>query len=939
MSTNYIKYIHSINSENTLRSFFEKNSVFTGDIKTNVKGFLLFQDSEGRTNIDKIFFLYELPVRIQNNATYFSIINGSQQPEEFFNRPEILNLPLYIGTELAIPKVNFNPELISVTGKNLFLEQEDDFNFLWSKKLYQIVNSDGYVRSQQVNLGGDLNYSIELINQNIQIWVWSRALNKIIDLSPFVVSCNTSKQEVGSFSITFNPIKQIDRLTDFDNNILHYFNLNEDGKNNIDFIHQYLQLNDIVFIRFEKLQLEEKSEKKEAETRYSYEIGKHNLPGKVWDMIGLVDNCSLRSNLSDTNYEVSVTGRDLMKLLTEDASYWIPLSYIQGEKAIINFGYNPEDKWFKRNIEGSFGAGSTTKVAPYQFVVGYRGIDDTIGFIVNQLSNLGVTGDVELFENYEDRRTRAYRISGANDEYLATKEIQGIWQIIKIFFDKVLSKRRVIDESLARVDGTIYEQFNKVCQKPFVEFYGDTYGDEFNLIIRQPPFTKGAIRSFLEGIEYHPSMDGTEPTIIGGEQKSRLFNVIDVDLSDIQGYDNLMWDTTYYTSYQISPKNELYGKFTSMIFGGMVPIVYIEELAKIWGNKRMTITDNYLTIPQSDSSEEDNSSYRNAIINDFKYLIDTNFYLPFTRRGSITLVKGDRRIRKGTFIRVKPTNEIFYVDAVSNSVNFLGSRIERTTNIQVSRGMVEDYIFGAVGYDSSDSKEEIRNQTGSAIKFSYFDMLRTIMSKKKVIREIKKQRPVTTSYIAKKYSVNIGVKNSPAGRNNSPGNLNYVGQTSAERGEFRYLYTNPETGISTPVYWAKFATPEIGFDEVIRQIGLYSTRERSNTIEKAISTYAPASENKTEEYINFVCNWLGKSRSTSLSAVDHFEVARAIVKMESQTVVSVLDKPELVNQIIETEEVERVIETTENSLSWYFDEDQFNFFLKRKQFNLNRRNE
>jgi len=933
---NYLLYTHNEPSEHTVGIFFKKSKIFLNDNKTNVRDFLLFSDENSVKNIEKIYQNYnELQKQIYR-STYSSVLNNSALPNEYFESFEVSNLPLNTGTVLFIPKVNFEYELISVAGKNLFLEQEDNFNYLWSKKLYQLTTSDGYVRSEKLSLGQGLDYNIEFINQNIQIWVWVRALNKIINLSPFVISCYTSKTDIGTFSISLNPIKNIDRLSyDLDNSILEYFNLDENGVSNLDFIHRNVQMNDIVFIRFEKLQLEDKNDNKKVLNNFEFEVGKDSLPGRVWDMIGLVDNCSQRSNLSAENYEVSISGRDLMKLLVEDASYWIPLYYLEGELSIVKLNYNPEDKFFLRNfVTGSF-AGTNNTPSPYTLTTGRRSIHDTIGFIVNQLSNLGVTGDVDLFENYRDRRTRAYRITGTDQSQVTTNEVQGIWQIIKVFYDKILERRRVVDESLGRVDGTILDQFNKVCQQPFVEFYGDTYGDEFNLIVRQPPFTKGAIRSFIEGVKYHPSME-QDKLDSEKELTTKLFEIIDLDLSDIQGYDNLAWDNTYYTSYSITPRDEMLGQFQNIQFGGMVPILYIEEIAKIFGNRRLVINNNYISLPISGSEKEDDNSFRTAILNDLKYLIDINFYLPFTRRGTITIAKGDRRIRKGTFIRIKPTNEIFYVDGVSNSINFGSNRVDRTTNIQVSRGMIQDYIFGHVGFNEDGSI--ISTNKGLPIKFSYFDILKINLSKKSSKKIVSSPKTIINKSVNKgKYSVEIGVKGSPADRNNNPGNLIYANQLSATRGEVKSIYFNKETSKTETTYWARFETPEKGFNELIRQLELYSGREETNSIEKAINKYAPSSDNNnTEEYIVFVCRQLNKSRYTHLNSVNKVEMAKAIARKESQTRIIEIEEYEEIKEEVKEQDTDKVIETIETNLTWNLDKDQFDFFLKRKQFNINK---
>jgi hypothetical protein len=88
---------------------------------------------------------------------------------------------------------------------------------------------------------------------------------------------------------------------------------------------------------------------------------------------------------------------------------------------------------------------------------------------------------------------------------------------------------------------------------------------------------------------------------------------------------------------------------------------------------------------------------KESIINDFKFMIDSYSYMPFTRKGSITM-NGDRRFKHGTWIRYAGTGEIFYVDGVSNAFSISSSDIDRTTTLTLSRGLVEKYTKGSMTY-------------------------------------------------------------------------------------------------------------------------------------------------------------------------------------------------------------------------------------------------
>lgn len=101
--------------------------------------------------------------------------------------------------------------------------------------------------------------------------------------------------------------------------------------------------------------------------------------------------------------------------------------------------------------------------------------------------------------------------------------------------------------------------------------------------------------------------------------------------------------------------------------------------------------------------------------------------------------------------------------------------------------------------------------------------------------------------------------------NNNPGNLRASSLASGKK-----------DGFST------FATPKIGFQALVRQVGLDSGR--GDSIEKFIKEYAPAHENKNQQkYIDFIADKMNVPKSTKLSDLDHTEVARWVAKFESQT--------------------------------------------------------
>jgi len=110
--------------------------------------------------------------------------------------------------------------------------------------------------------------------------------------------------------------------------------------------------------------------------------------------------------------------------------------------------------------------------------------------------------------------------------------------------------------------------------------------------------------------------------------------------------------------------------------------------------------------------------------------------------------------------------------------------------------------------------------------------------------------------------------------NNNPGNLVYAGQEGAKRGEKR--------GDGT--YWAKFSTPDAGFNALQNQVKLDASR--GLTLNSFINKYAPSSENDTKTYVAQVSKRLGVDPRTPISQIDTRELAKEIARKESNTRIS-----------------------------------------------------
>lgn len=288
----------------------------------------------------------------------------------------------------------------------------------------------------------------------------------------------------------------------------------------------------------------------------------------------------------------------------------------------------------------------------------------------------------------------------------------GIWGIVKLVIDDAVTNRRLVDSSASSANGPIINFLKKVCQEPFVEFYGDTYGDMYHFVVRKPPYDRKSIYSLLGYGEVTNNETGEKykPTVIEIETESVIQESINYN-----GRDAYSW-------YHFSPQADLFG--SSGVYSlAHLPGLYFEEYAEIWGSKPMQVVHNYVNnLPMESKDDNVLSVTERQSFEDMKYLVESSAYLPFTKEGTI-LLTGDRRIKIGNIIRYK--GWIYFVDAVRQSY----ANRERQTLVQVSRGMDENFI---------------KPQEIDGVKISYFDIINTdlVFEKKKMITKVTKTRKI-----------------------------------------------------------------------------------------------------------------------------------------------------------------------------------------------------
>ena len=153
----------------------------------------------------------------------------------------------------------------------------------------------------------------------------------------------------------------------------------------------------------------------------------------------------------------------------------------------------------------------------------------------------------------------------------------------------------------------------KVCKAPWVEQLYDTYDNKFMIHTRIPPWGRD---SFIGNYTFRAKNDA----------------VIDIQLGK---------ETVAYSWYRVRPIFDFGGGDANQDYYS--PAVYFGEYADMFGNNAYEVTSPY--VDYGANGYGFNQGWSQAI-EQLSWLVNTHCYLPFTRRGTVTL-KGDRTVKVG----------------------------------------------------------------------------------------------------------------------------------------------------------------------------------------------------------------------------------------------------------------------------------------------------
>lgn len=705
-----ISVYHTSSAFKTLGDFLSQEGTSPAfNYVNNPKSFLDFKDDLGLSNLDKIKLSY-------NNSDKLLKDLESKLASFNFNLIEII-----VPTVFTIDAASTQSDLFQTQGN--LVQPSQNVNYFISQELADMVLNPGYVvKSKNKQSGG-----VKSLHPKMTVWIWSRVLSsslsiidnrlssdyELINLTPFISQLNVSSNKQGaSFSLNLAPVQGVYSKNSSSwkivgssiiksNSGLEYTAIssfdNENGELNSFFFHNIIQANDLIFISFEEL-LMEKNEYKDM-----FSIPFSAINSKKWDLIGLIDGNEISASKEPLNVSINISGRDLTKLIIEDGSYFWSTEF--GMDGTFRFAGNRENRISRRVNVGPDGLAS-------YFSVATKSIEGALKFIITQLANTGLVPNV-IFDNYGDRKSTIFIRNGEestefNNEKkeisiggIKETDADGVWAITKIIVDPQISNLRLVDASLFTEQGSFINYIQRICQEPFVEFYTETIADQFYWIARKPPHNQ---KSYLDAIAGDFSSEGEITKSPDGYYMIPEFTVGNSLVLDIENIDlinlNLGFDERAYSWYKLESKYALGGGATGIVSNALLPAIFIPSYTNLYGSRPYNASTNYVNYVPT-SGTEDVENYLNAVeqaFYDLAWLIETHSYLPFSRRGTIT-INEDRRIKKGMHIRINPSDEypssseIFLVLGVTHQFTS-AEGISRTTTLQVERGLIEKYISG-----------------------------------------------------------------------------------------------------------------------------------------------------------------------------------------------------------------------------------------------------
>lgn len=341
---------------------------------------------------------------------------------------------------LKIKSDNVTAEL-SINQTNVQVNVEDFYAFA-DEKIQNIFQNEGYKidRSSKKNLdcqvfgwfkslywiGKDKDGKTDWLNKNT---------SQFSDLSKYIISLATTVTNNGGSFVLRLPIVSARSMG------VNFISLNKDnstfgllgigGKDKTiyrfednfysksefedvesNYFNWLISSNDLLFISFEKLEMETKRNNNVLGDEDNFSI-ESLISSGIYDMIGLVDDVKVVTNAQSSESYVEITGRDLMKLLIEDGSFFFNPSTTSSPSTVFGNNQSTGKQGDIREADYMNGVYNDSlnrlRRVTGEIDIFANRINMDIGFIlkgvISQLANVEVVPGY-VFDSWGDERTK-----------------------------------------------------------------------------------------------------------------------------------------------------------------------------------------------------------------------------------------------------------------------------------------------------------------------------------------------------------------------------------------------------------------------------------------------------------------------------------------------------------------------------------------------------
>jgi len=413
----YNKIFYRDKSITTLKQLFDKEKI----VNLSIDDFLDIQDPfTGQTNREAIFTALSAQQRKKQGITSAKDVNQSTK----------ISPPVTFWVTIDNIEVNI------IKHESQFVRYKDVDAFL-SEEIKEIINS---------NLFSNESNDYSNYTPQISVYLWSKTFDNkttivsgftngaLVNLSSFIDSVTIGNYDTGgnfTMQISLVPVTDKAIVTDLDkvhkmwdidtnfirygdktkNNVIKTFVHKDDGvyldglysdKRNVDFGTVGLNTNDIVFIKLSAF--------KKQTNNDNFYVDNNVLVDENFDMIALIDKVDVAYEPNEVT--ITITGRDLMKLISDDGSFFFPNSYSNEESesgVFINQtntgdAQNTLNKYFNSGVNSHSRFVSTGLILPF-FNPSARTIKAVVELVIGKLSNIQICPD-DVFESYGNKRTK-----------------------------------------------------------------------------------------------------------------------------------------------------------------------------------------------------------------------------------------------------------------------------------------------------------------------------------------------------------------------------------------------------------------------------------------------------------------------------------------------------------------------------------------------------